>query len=97
MVASSRKSKAEQGAVHRNLQERRRHDRLTRRLRLRGASRLLTLRKIAVLQLEVQESFLRELLSLLFSSTYGVTSVVLSRINTPDSGMSAGQDTVSFG
>ena len=97
MVASSRKYKAEQGAVHRNLQERRRYDRLTRRLRLKDASRLLTLRKIAILQLEVQESFLSELLSLLFSFTYGVTSVVQSRIKTPESGVSAGQDTVSFG
>ncbi|KAL2042779.1 hypothetical protein N7G274_004538 [Stereocaulon virgatum] len=97
MVASSRKSKAEQGAVHRKLQERRRYDRLIRWLRRRGASQLLTLRKIAILQSEVQESFLSELLSLLFSFTYGVTSVVLSRINTPNSGVSAGQDTISFG
>lgn len=46
---------------------------------------------------ELQKSFLGDLLSVIFGFTFGITTVIYSRIDTPSVGLSGDENVMSFG
>ena len=98
-IANSGKSKAEEGAMYRRLRERRRYVEHRGRWEKRhiGTRLHLSMIKLFFMTHEVQNSFLGDLLSLIFGFTFGVTSVTVSRVNKPSVGLSGDENIMSFG
>ena len=97
VVTTPSLSKAEQGATHRKLQQRRRWwkhcgDWVKQRSAL---SRRVT--EIWYLSMEMQSSFLSEILTLLFGVSYGISQLIKNRDDTPAAGLSGDQNAMSFG
>ena len=88
IVAFSRESRADQGVMIRKI------SRYQRLARVRYKSRFML---VMVLAGELSQSFLGELLTLLFGVSYGITQVVISRQNTPSAGITGNQNAVGFG
>lgn len=96
VVTSLALSKVKQGAIYRKLQERGRWwDFCCRWVTMPAHDRRWM--EIAYLYSEMQNSFLSEILILLFGVSYGVFQVITSRNQIPAAGLSGDQNAMSFG
>ena len=97
VVTSSTLSKAKQGATYRKLQQRRR---LWRYCNGWVKKRSAISRRMAegfYLNQELQQSFLSEILTLLFGVSYGICQMIEYRKLVPKAGLTGDQDSISFG
>ena len=90
-------SKAEQGATYRKLQQRRRWWKYCKDWVMNRSSISRRMVEIWYLNQEMQRSFLSEILTLLFSVSYGISQMVTNRNQVPLAGLSGDQDAISFG
>ena len=97
LISMPKRSKAAKGAVFRRVEQRKDFARQCRRwiAHPRGFRRQIY--SLRYFYSQLNDSFLGEILTLLFGVTYGITSVVMSRVQVPDVGLSAGQNSMSFG
>ena len=97
VVTSSTLSKAEQGAIYTKLQQRRRWWKYCNDWVPNRSAFFRRVVEVWYLNQEMQESFMSEILTLLFGVSYGISQVVTNRNQVPDAGLSGDQNTMSFG
>ena len=96
VIETSNKPKAEQGVLWRSVNERRRYRNYYAWRRQRsGIYRRVGL--TGIMLMEINYSFLGDLLTALFGIIYGITLVFVSRSNEPGSGIDGSQNSVNFG
>ena len=96
VIESSNKPRAEQGVLWRSVNERRRYrNYYAWRNQKSGALRRVSLTGIMIM--EINHSFLGDLITALFGLIYGTTLVFVSRSNEPSAGIVGSQNTVNFG
>ena len=96
VIESSNKPKAEQGVLWRSVNERRRYrNYYAWRSQKSGALRRVSL--TGIMMMEINYSFLGDLITALFGIIYGTTLVFVSRSNEPSAGIVGSQNTVNFG
>ena len=97
VVASAPQSKAEQGVTYRRLQQRRRWWKFCRDWAKLRSGRGRRNAEITYLYQEMQNSFLSDILNLLFGVSYGISQVITNRFNNPSAGISGDQNAMTFG
>ena len=97
VVTSPHRSKAEQGATYRRLQQRRRWWKYCNGWVKNRSAFSRRLVEIWYLNQEMQRSFLSEILTLLFGVSYGISQVVTNRNQVPSAGLSGDQNAITFG
>ena len=96
VIETSNKPKAEQGVLWRSVNERRRYrNYYAWRNQKSGILRRVGL--TGIMMMEINYSFLGDLLTALFGIIYGTTLVFVNRSNEPSAGISGSQNTVNFG
>ena len=97
MIASSNKSQAEQTNVYRRIRQRR-HFALHCVSYTASKSRFERwVEGSSYLYQQLSDSFLGEILTLVFGMAYGITEVLYARLKVPDVGLSDGQNAMGFG
>ena len=98
VTRSPSKSKAEQGILWQNMNERRRYNTHYVSLKSKKPGRKRRLHFIVMMMMiEIGHSFLSDILTLLFGIVYGITQVFVNRSDEPVAGIVGSQNSVSFG
>lgn len=93
LIATSKRSKAEQGAAIKRLRQRRRYCRYVLRQKLKGNHLARWFAQVAFISEEISHAFLSDLLTLLFGVVFGVSRIIVVR-KRPVSG---DHNTMNFG
>ena len=98
VIRSPSKSKAEQGVLWQNMNERRRYN---AHYVLLGSGSSGWKRRfrfiVMMMMIEIGHSFLGDLLTLLFGIVYGITQILVDRSDEPSAGIVGSQNHISFG
>jgi len=98
IIASSQRSRTEQGTILRSIRDRRRlANHLNSLMTKRPGHLAQMLSKISFIDQEIGNTFLSELLTLTFGVTYGIAQVVVAREAVPTSGLVGDQNAMGFG
>ena len=97
ITRSPSKSKAEQGVLWQNMNERRRYNTHYVSLGSKRPGWNARFHFIIMMMIEISHSFLSDILTLLFGIVYGVTQVFVNRSDEPGAGIVGSQNSVSFG
>ena len=97
IIQSSHKDKAEQSALWRRLNERRRYTRHLNKLKFIKSRAARGMFLILIMMTEANHSFLGNLFALEFGVTLGLTQVIVSRRDEPKAGIVGSQNDINFG